>query len=187
LDSPFIVSDNIIVNQNATLTIEPGVQVRFGQDFNITVNGGIIADGTVDRPILFTSNSPNASTGDWGTILISGTQQSSITNCIIEYGTSGITLNSGSLSLQNNVIASNLNGTVVNDGSVTIENNMIVNNTVCGINIAGGNQVTVENNTISSNGDGVVLTGNLTGTVDVTQNNIMLNSNSGIRHDYHTE
>ena len=180
VDNPFIISDNITVVSGATLTIEPGVQVRFGQDFSIIVNGGIVADGTVDRPILFTSNNLNAITGDWGTILINGAQQSSITNCTIEYGTSGITLQSGSLNLQNNIITSNMNGTVVNGGSATIENNMMVNNTACGINIVGGSQVTVENNTISSNGDGVVLTGNLNGAVDVTQNNIMLNINSGI-------
>jgi parallel beta-helix repeat protein len=183
VDSPFIIADNITVNPGATLTIEPGVQVRFGQNFMIIVNGGVTADGTVDKPIMFTSNNPNASAGDWGTILINGTEQSSIANCIIEYGTNGTTLESGSLNLQNNDIMSNVNGAVVDNGNATIENNMIVNDVVCGVNIAGGSQVTVENNTISSNGDGVLLTGTLDGIVSVAQNNIMLNNNSGISLD----
>ncbi len=32
LESPFIISKNIIVHANATLTIEPGVEVRFGEN-----------------------------------------------------------------------------------------------------------------------------------------------------------
>jgi len=183
VDSPFIVSNDITVNLGATLTIEPGVQVRFGDNFSITVNGRIVADGTDDRMIRFTSNNVNPSTGKWGTILISGTQQSSITNCIIEYGQTGITLDSGSLSLQNDFVQYNLNGTVVNGGNIIIENNEIVNNTMSGINVAGGSQVTVENNVISSNGDGIVLTGNLTGNINIAQNNILLNGQSGISLD----
>jgi len=34
-DSPFVVSKNVSVCQSATLTIEPGVEVRFGGDFVI--------------------------------------------------------------------------------------------------------------------------------------------------------
>ena len=89
VDSPFIVSNDITVNPGATLTIEPGVQVRFADNFSMIVNGRIIADGTNDRMIRFTSNNLNASVGKWGTIMINGIQQSSITNCIIEYGTNG--------------------------------------------------------------------------------------------------
>jgi len=180
VDSPFIVSNNVTVNPGVTLTVEPGVQVRFGDNFWITVNGKIIADGTDDRTILFTSDNPNASVGSWGTILINGTQQSSITHCIIEYGTNGITLEGGSLNLQNNLVRFDSNGIIVNGGSIVASNNEITNNTMSGINVAGGNQVTIENNIVSSNGDGIVLTGDLAGTIDITQNNILLNGQSGI-------
>jgi len=180
VDSPFIVSNNVIVNPSVTLTIEPGVQVRFGENFSITVNGRIVADGTDDRMIRFTSDSLNASTADWGTILINGTQQSSITHCVIEYGADGVTLESGSLYLGNNFVRFNSNGVIVTGGSIIIENNEIANNTIDGINLAGDSQVTIENNLISSNGDGIVLAGNLTGTINITQNNILLSGQSGI-------
>jgi len=180
VDSPFIVSNNIIVKPGATLTIEPGVQVRFGDNFSLLVNGGIVADGTSDKVIQFTSDDVNASTGAWGTIRINGTLQSSITNCIVEYGQAGITLDGGSLNLQNDSVGYNLNGTVVNSGSITVENDQIVNNTVDGINIAGGAEATVQNNVISLNGNGIDLTGDLTGNINITQNNIILNNQSGI-------
>jgi hypothetical protein len=180
IDSPFIVSNDITVNPGATLTIEPGVQVRFADNFSMMVNGRIIADGTNDRMIRFTSNNLNASVGKWGTIIINGIQQSSMTNCIIEYGTNGTTFESGSLNFQNNIVRSNQNGITVNGGSVTVENNEITNNTVSGVNIAGGSQVTVQNNAISSDEDGVVLTGDLTGNINIAQNNIFLNKGTGI-------
>ena len=144
VDSPFIVSDNITVNPGATLTIEPGVQVMFGDTFSLLVNGGIIADGTNDKMIQFTSGDVNASAGAWGTIQINGNLQSSITNCIVEYGQNGITLTGGSLNLQNDNIEYNLNGTMVNSGSITIQNDEIINNTLDGINIAGGAEATVK-------------------------------------------
>jgi hypothetical protein len=180
VDSPFIVSNNIIVNPGVMLTIEPGVEVRFGQDFSITVNGRIIADGTDDKTIRFTSDNLNPSTGDWGTILINGTQQSSITHCIIEYGTSGVTLENGTLDLQNNFLRFNSNGAMLDGGNIIIQNNEIINNSVSGINIAGDSQATIGNNAISSNGDGIVLDANLTGNVNISQNNIFFNGQSGI-------
>jgi len=50
----------------------------------------IIADGTADEPILFTSASVSPSAGDWKSInLYSGTINSSINHCIFEYAGGG--------------------------------------------------------------------------------------------------
>lgn len=181
VDNPFIVSNNITIADGATLTIEPGVNVRFGGDFQITVNGRIIADGTANRPITFMYNGLNASTEDWITIQINGTQDSSLTYCTIEHGSNAVTLEQGSLNLQNNLIISNSNGTVLNGGNAVIENNEIINNTINGIIITGDGQATVHNNLISTNTNGIRLTGNLTGSTSITQNNITLNSQDGIQ------
>ncbi len=180
-NSPFVLSNNVTVYPNATLTIEPGVEVRFGETFWVIVNGRIAANGTESKIIYFTSNKLEPDKGDWETILINGTQPSSLGYCIIEYGTRGIIVEDGSLIIQDSFVRFNSqNGIVINNGNVVVEDNEIFNNTMSGIYIGGGTQITVQNNVISSNGDGIVLTGNLVGEINIKQNNILLNDQSGI-------
>jgi hypothetical protein len=159
VDSPFVVSKDVTVYPNVTLTIEPEVEVRFGGNFSLTVEGRLVAEGTKDKMIRFTSNRYEPEAGDWGTIEINGTQSSSLLHCIIEYGTNGMTIENGTLNVKNSLV------------SLNSEN---------GIMIAGGNQVNVQNNSITSNGDGVTLTGNLTSEINILQNKILLNRQSGI-------
>ncbi len=181
VNSPFMLSNNVTVYPYATLTIESGVEVRFGENFCLVINGRIIADGVEDKPIRFTSNKLTPMKGDWGTIQINGAQPSLFAHCIIEYGTNGITLDAGSLSILDSIVKSNSeNGITINNGNVIIENNEITSNSMSGIYIAGGSQITIRNNVISSNGDGIFLTGYLTGEIDIEQNSILLNGQSGI-------
>ena len=67
----------LLVKSGATLTIEAGVRVKAlagGTDVYILVEKGgkIIAEGTSDNPIVFTSNATNPKAGDWGGIIING-------------------------------------------------------------------------------------------------------------------
>ncbi len=181
VDSPFVLSNNVTVAPGVTLTLEPGVEVRFGPDFSLVVEGRIVADGTEDRMIRFTSNDLAPSEGDWGTILFDETQQSSMSHCIVEYGTSGITLEDGALIFQNNFVRFNSqNGTTIKNGSIIITNCEVSNNTMNGINIIGGNDVLIQNNIVNSNGNGLLLTGTLTGAIHIVQNYIGFNTKAGI-------
>jgi hypothetical protein len=186
VDSPFILSGNVTVREGVTLTIEPGVEVRFGGRFSIIVNGRLIAKGNSEfnRLIRFTSNKETPEPGDWGTLYFNGTGQSSslLENCIVEYAASGITIADGELTIRSSVIRLNSeNGVMALNGSATIgHNNLIYNNTASGIYVCGGN-VVIEANIIEFNEDGIILAGNLTSfNINITGNNIKLNENSGI-------
>ena len=63
-DSPYVVSKDIIVSPGVTLTIEPGVEVRFGGDFSLIVEGSLSAHGEENNTITFTSNKDQAEAGD---------------------------------------------------------------------------------------------------------------------------
>ena len=64
-NSPYIVTTSVDVQQNVTLTIEPGVTIRFNSGTKLQVNGELIARGTADNLIVFTSNQTNPAPGDW--------------------------------------------------------------------------------------------------------------------------
>ncbi len=183
VDSPFVVSKNVTVHPNVTLTIEPEVEVRFGGKFSMIIEGRLVAKGTEDRVITFTSNSYEPEAGDWGTInFTGGFQQSSLlTYCVIEYGTNGVMIEDGTLNIQESLVKLNSeNGIMVTNGDVEVKTNQIAENTMSGIYIAGGNRVNVQNNRIMLNGDGVTVTGNSTKEIAINQNEILFNGHSGI-------
>jgi len=181
-DSPLVVSKDVTVNQNVTLTIEPGVEIRFGGKFSLTVNGQLIASGTQDKIITFTSNKDQPEAEDWNTIRFNGTEPSILAYCSIRYAINGTTIENGNVEIKNCEISNNYqNGITIVNSTVKIQNNEIANNSQSGIHVTGDNQVTIQNNTIRSNADGILLTGNSTSGVNIRQNNVLSNTQSGIR------
>lgn len=111
-DSPFEVTSNVTVSSPATLTIEPGVVVKFDAGTNLTILDGatLTANGTTGSPITFTSikddsvggdlngdgTATTPSPGDWDGIYIAGYKDGlgvvhpafgSMQNVVARYGT----------------------------------------------------------------------------------------------------
>jgi hypothetical protein len=74
----YVLSGIVYMVNNATMTVQPGVTVKgdyIGANVAalvITRGSKLIADGTAENPIVFTSNSPVPRSGDWGGIVILG-------------------------------------------------------------------------------------------------------------------
>ncbi|TVQ16260.1 MAG: hypothetical protein EA361_04440 [Bacteroidetes bacterium] len=67
---PYIIEDYIRIYENATLTLDPGTELKFinGKHIEVGYNsthGRLIAQGTEDLPIVFTSASAVPQKGDW--------------------------------------------------------------------------------------------------------------------------
>jgi parallel beta-helix repeat protein len=183
-DSPFVLSKDVVINPGASLTIEPGVEVRFGGYFSIIVEGRLYAVGTLNNKIVFTSNKDQPTAGDWVTLNFTGTAQSTLVYCVLEYASNGVTVEDSNVEIKNSEISTNSqNGVAVFNSTVKIQESEIHDNLNSGIYLTGGNQVTIQNNTISANANGVTLTGNSTQVVNITQNRIQSNSQSGIDLD----
>lgn len=122
---------------NAILSIEPGVIIKCSSNVSlakikILCAGEVIARGTSNEPILFTSIKTEPSPGDWYGIEI---QQSQLTNtifdnCVVEYAENGISLISRTISITNCLIHNNADyGVLVDNGRFTnFRNNTITRN-----------------------------------------------------------
>ena len=68
-DSPYVVEDSIVVVNDATLTIEPGAEIRFQPGTRLEIaDGELLARGTADEMILFTKNDTTSGSG-WDQII----------------------------------------------------------------------------------------------------------------------
>ena len=58
-NSPYLITDNVLVGEGITLTVEPGVVVKFAPSTYLKVEGQIKAEGSESEQIIFESNSNN--------------------------------------------------------------------------------------------------------------------------------
>src|SRR5436190_15028844 len=72
-NSPYIVTDTIVVFPGVTLTIEPGVNVKFADKSRIEIRqANLISSGTSLDSITYTSNSSNPFKGIYGGLYFNG-------------------------------------------------------------------------------------------------------------------
>jgi parallel beta-helix repeat protein len=181
-NSSYIVTGDVTVDPGITLTIEPGVEVRFDSTFSIIVDGKLIADGTSANPIRFTSNQSVPTKGDWYTIRLR-TDNNLIDNAEIEYATYGVFLTFfGTGSTVSNTTITNCK----NDGVyiTNSDNNLISNvtssqNDRFGITIYESYGTRIENSTVQYNNFfGINL--NASTFTEIYDTNISYNDGKGI-------
>ncbi len=90
-----VPNDSLIIDTGATLTIEPGVTVKFHDDVLFLVKGAIIAEGTSQDSIIFTLDDAPGSATEWSGIklLSDSVTVNKLIYCRIEYGDADISFN----------------------------------------------------------------------------------------------
>jgi hypothetical protein len=68
-NSPYIVTDTVVILPNVTLTIEPGVEVKFDANQLLDVRGKLTALGTITDSISFVSNVSQLP-GSWSGMIV---------------------------------------------------------------------------------------------------------------------
>src|SRR5690242_7732455 len=82
-NGPYIVVSNVVVFPGVTLTIEPGVIVRFNDSLSLEIRQAtLIAMGTSADSITFTSNSGNPFAGIYPGITLTNPVSIQIEYCI---------------------------------------------------------------------------------------------------------
>ncbi len=189
-DAPFLVVNDITVSEHDTLKIDAGVNLFFAKDTKLKSAGVIIAEGTKQNPIIFTS----FLTGWLGISITNQTDTSKFNFCIVRevFQQNDDPLTNGAIAINNsNVVVENcvfnINSCIYGGGLFILNSGAVIKNNIFRNNDAeayGGamflqnSNAVLINNTIYKNtcfnyGGGVVLWDPLTTEI---QNNIFFNN-----------
>lgn len=98
-DSPIQVLGHLTVATNATLAIDPGVQVYFHGNYRIEVGGALQALGNPSNRVVFTSAQNMPAQGNWeGLRFLDASDDAScvLSNVLIEFAAKGVSCESAS-------------------------------------------------------------------------------------------
>lgn len=87
-----LVEGGVTVSPQTTLTVQSGTVVRFrGAAAALVVQGRIVASGTADRPVVFTSSFAEPAAGDWqGLVLLASDKKNLFEQCRVEGAETGL-------------------------------------------------------------------------------------------------
>ncbi len=161
------ILENVTVQNNVTLTINPGTRVVFENGKTLTVNGKLIAKGTPTQRITFTSANPSPSPGYWGGdyagIFFNGSGPDTLSYCTIKYANTGLRFfNTASSAMVDYCLIDScsiggisISGLSNNSKVVTIRSSTISNNRERGISISNA-LADIKHTSIINNGNYVV-------------------------------
>ena len=198
-NSPYTLTDNVIISDGATLTVESGVTVNFGA-YEIYVNGILNAQGSSDNTTVFSGNGYSSITFTSASIDWSGTS-----GCIIDnayFSLVSLVVEDSSPKISNNYFTSTYDPLItISGGSPLISNNILVFDSADCIRVNSGSSPIISYNVIAGEGQyfGIYTEGtayisnnNITGcwsgiyelgASTIQYNNIMANANDGIRSE----
>lgn len=149
-DNNYIVTCDIQVLGGTTLTIQPGVMVKFNLGTSLRVDGELIAQGAT-----FTTNDPTPAKGDWGHIWFTTTSVDATFNANGDY-VSGSKIQGSSVDWGGGV-SGTIGEVEVSGASPFLDSNTIRNSSTRGIYAVGrssSGKVNIRGNSVTNNGSG---------------------------------
>ncbi|HVO67454.1 MAG TPA: GNA1162 family protein [Syntrophales bacterium] len=110
-NSPYRVTKDVIIDGGATLFIEPGVTIQYDQNTSIiSEDGGVMARGTTERPIVFTASGASPSPGFYTNAIRfakSTKVNSSFAYCVVKFANTAFDIYYGTPEISSCSIAHN--------------------------------------------------------------------------------
>lgn len=134
------ISGVISVKRGATLTIRPGTIIKFKRidrdhndigDGEILVEGRLVAQGTRERKIVFTSAEEKPGVNDWSYLqFLASDPGNVIENCRFEYAFAGVMVHYAELRISDSLFRNNNRGLHYNTADLHVEHSTFADNRV---------------------------------------------------------
>jgi hypothetical protein len=145
---PFVVIETFGTQNNARLTIEKGMTIRFAQNSGINIGGSFTytqgrlqAVGVLHPDSMIRFTSLNGEPGGWdGITFATFARQSELTNCIVEHAVNNLSFNGNSnyVTIDGTIIRGASNRGISSNNSIfALRRSMVVNNLGYGIHLSG--------------------------------------------------
>ncbi|MBI5418652.1 MAG: right-handed parallel beta-helix repeat-containing protein [Deltaproteobacteria bacterium] len=175
------ICGSVVVPKGATLTILPGTVVRFEKidvdgdgigDSELYVEGNLIAEGTIERSILFTSAEKNPAPRDWKYLFINLSRKAILSHCISEYAFSGVQIHFSRASVSGCWFRNCVDGLRFSTAEGIFERNRMTGN-VYGVRYEERNsKVVLTRNDITGNKVGIFCVMESPGRITIRENRI---------------
>jgi parallel beta-helix repeat protein len=154
-NSPYWIEGDVYVENEATLTVEAGVEVRFNGSYSLCIgNGTLSAIGDGANKIWFTSNQSSPWAQDWEGIKVNSTGLIDLRYSNITYGNYAIDIDqSQNNSIRDGEITNNYQGFRISlSTNTTVMNNNISDNIYTGFFLSECSEGKIMDNTVYNNG-----------------------------------
>ncbi|MEW6088829.1 MAG: right-handed parallel beta-helix repeat-containing protein [bacterium] len=127
----------VTVKRRAVLTILPGTKILFKKvnldndeigDSELNIEGKIIAEGTREAPIVFTSFEKDKKPADWKFVYLSFNDKSRLSYCKFEYAFTGLQVHYSEAYIDHCFFENNVEGMRYSTVKLLLKNNMFRNN-----------------------------------------------------------
>ncbi len=131
----YTVLGDLNVAAGVTLTISAGAELRFPGNWDVTVDGTLLVQGTAANPVVFTSDKATPAAGNWSGIKVNSSGSATLDYAVVEYATNGIESRSASVNIANSLLHFNSYGLYLyqNSATVTVVDSQVVYNTQYGL------------------------------------------------------
>ena len=197
------VKNSITVNGGVTLTINPGVIVKFAPSTRLLVNGAISANGQANNLIVFTSEKDDSyggdsngdgtasgpNPGDWDCVFLNSGSPGSLSFCIFKFGGSGsegnLYMQNGTPTLLNYIYSTNASnyGIYLYNSNPSISNSTFGGNGSHGLLAQNASRFQMHKATVTGNGGwGIVSDGGTSNAslLILDSSNVSRNSGGGV-------
>lgn len=190
-----LIKGVVVVKKGVTLTIRPGTTISFARvdrdnngvgDGELRIEGRIVAKGTQEQRIVFTSAESKPKTRDWSYIHLLASQENSLFEyCRFEYGFSGMQVHYSSVRIADCLFSNNYEGLHFNTANVEADHNTFSKNeTAIRFKRLEG-KVTISNNDIHGNEIGVLFGRQQINAVDFKQLNKPVEFPQFVNNNFH--